>query len=79
MKFKKKIGVGFVFFKWYFEKKLVGLDDGKQNNLLGRPNMITTNTEKPALSSTTYKCQLAVRSTASRRGGGGEWLGDSHT
>ena len=61
-----------------FGKKVGRSGDGKQNNLLGRPNMITTNTEKPALSSTTYKCQLAVRSTASR-GGGGEWLGDSHT
>ena len=37
--------------------------------------MITTNTEKSALSSATYKCQLAVRSTASRGGGGGEGLG----
>ena len=33
--------------------------------------MITTKTEKPAISSTTYKCQLAVRSTASRGAGGG--------
>ena len=41
--------------------------------------MITTNTEKPALSSATYKCQLAVRSTASRGGGGGGGAGDSYT
>ena len=32
-----KIWVGYVFFKWYFEKKVGRSGDGKRNNLLGWP------------------------------------------